>query len=60
MVLCHCRYVIHCAGIVNLKAKGQQGYASVVEPTVKGVENVLRSVNRMHSVERGNTGCWQL
>ncbi len=50
------RYVVHCAGVVSLSVSNRRGFAAVVEPTVKGVEHLLRAVERTPSVEKGEGG----
>ncbi|KAL4421429.1 hypothetical protein ABPG75_010720 [Micractinium tetrahymenae] len=47
-----CKYVIHCAGVVSLSVSQRQGFARVVEPTVKGVEHLLQAINQTPSVEK--------
>lgn len=54
---CHRRrYVVHCAGVVSLSVPQRRGFDAVVEPTVKGVEHLLGSVDRTPSVEKGEAG----
>lgn len=48
-----CRYVIHTAGVVSMNASKKVAYAAVIEPTLRGIENVLGAVNRTESVEKG-------
>lgn len=47
------RFVIHTAGVVPGVFPKLSGYREVIEPAVKGVRNVLGSVNRTASVEKG-------
>lgn len=52
-VPCQCRYVIHAAGVVSLNAPKKVAYSHVIEPTLRGIENVLSAVNKTASVEKG-------
>ncbi|EFN54626.1 hypothetical protein CHLNCDRAFT_135160 [Chlorella variabilis] len=47
-----CRYVIHAAGVVSLNAPKKVAYSHVIEPTLRGIENVLSAVNKTASVEK--------
>jgi hypothetical protein len=50
-----CRFVIHTAGVVSLNAPKRVAYSRVIEPTVKGIENVLSAVNKAPGVEKGRS-----
>lgn len=47
-----CRYVIHMAAPFFLNGPESQAFTRVVNPTVRGVVNVLGAVSRAGSVER--------
>ena len=49
-----CSYVIHTAGVVSMSVPQRHAFKRCIEPAVRGVENVLGSVNRAGStVEKG-------
>lgn len=46
-----CRVVFHTAAVVNMGLGAKEGWARCVSPSVRGVANVLGSVERMPSGE---------
>ncbi|KAG2445702.1 hypothetical protein HXX76_000309 [Chlamydomonas incerta] len=47
-----CEYVLHTASPFNIKVPPSQSRALLIDPAVKGVENVLAAVERSPSVKR--------
>lgn len=49
------RYLVHAAGVVSLSVPRRHAWPRVIEPALRGVENVLVAANRTPSVERGGS-----
>lgn len=48
-----CRFVIHTACPLIMGVPAKRAYERLVGPAVHGTQNVLRSVNRSSTVEKG-------